>query len=104
MDYKDIIDRLKFLKDFLEDQEMYSSKSMYISILHKYCILELKYLKEVKEANKEILKYLKLCPPPRGMNPDLEDWFLYMYSRFNPVRFAVETFDSIEVIRKELSR
>ena len=60
MDYKDIINRLKELKNFLEDQEMFSSKSMFISTLYKYCILELKYLKEVKEADKEILKYLKL--------------------------------------------
>jgi hypothetical protein len=32
------------------------------------------------------------------------DYFLWLYNPYNPVRFAVETFDSIEEIRIELGR
>jgi len=69
----------------------------YYEIIVKYLLLEHKHQEEVDDCDKRIYHYFKYSLPVSG-----NDYFLFLYNTYNPVRFAVETFDSIEIIRKEL--
>ncbi len=69
----------------------------YYEIIIKYLLLEHKYPYEVKKAKKPIYHYFMFCLPEFGT-----DYFNFVYNPYHPVRFAVETFDSIEEIRLEL--
>jgi len=70
----------------------------YYRIIVRDLLLEHKYSEQVENAGKPIYHYFKYQLPVFD-----NDYFLFLYNVYNPVRFAVETFDSIEEIRKELS-
>lgn len=69
----------------------------YYKIIVRYLLIEHSHQEDVDACNKQIYHYFKYQLPVRG-----NDYFLFLYNTYNPVRFAVETFDSIESIRKEL--
>lgn len=76
-----------------------SIQRTYYEIIMKYLLLEHKYKDIVEKTGKPILHYFKFCLPESNI-----EYFNYLYHPYNPVRFAVETFDSIEEIRIELGR
>jgi hypothetical protein len=71
----------------------------YYKYIVEYLLLEQKYPKQVADSGKPIYHYFKYQLPMFST-----DYFLFLYNTHNPVRFAVETFDSIEEIRLELGR
>ncbi len=85
-------DSKKFNKD-------YSLQINYYNTIIKYLLLEHKYYDIVQECGKPIFHYFKFSLPK--IDSGYFDW---IYNPYNPVRFAVETFDSIEEIRIELGR
>lgn len=111
MDLNLIEPKLKILKKYiknlkeLEKTKFYNpdefnielSIIQYFIILHNFLILEQKYYNEVKTANKEINKYLEL-EDTNDINK-IKNKFKELYDSNNNIRFAIETFDSIEPIR-----
>ena len=86
------------VKDEGGDYNNYDTYISYFIILHNFLSLENKFIDEVKLSNKEINRYLNL---PKLSNPqDIIDKFKELYDVNSKVRFALETFDSIEPIRK----
>jgi len=90
------------IKQCKKDKGISVTKDMtitYYEIIVEYLLLENKYQKEVELAGKPIYIYFKHDLPriDRG-------YFEFLYNAYNPVRRAVETFDSIEEIRKELNK
>ena len=76
-----------------------SIESNYYRYIIKYLLLEHKYKDIVERAGKPILHYFEYqLPQPT------REYFEFLYHTYNPVRFAIETFDSIEEIRNELNR
>ena len=76
-----------------------SFEASYYKIIVKFLLLEHKYQKLVKDSGKPILHYFQYhLPEPT------REYFEFLYHPYNPVRFAIETFDSIEEIRIELGR
>ncbi len=71
----------------------------YYKIIVKYLKLECKYKPIVLNCKKPILHYFEYSLPQSG-----NDYFVFLYNPYNPVRFAVETFDSIEEIRLEINK
>lgn len=69
----------------------------YFIILHNFLILEVKFQDEVNMSKKQINKYLDL--PEITSEDEILKLFLELYDTYSKVRFAVETFDSIEEIR-----
>ena len=69
----------------------------YSEIIIKYLLLEYIYSDIVKKSGKPIYHYFKYHLPEYS-----KEYFEWLYNPYNPVKFAVETFDSIEEIRKEL--
>ena len=92
--FKNIIELYKKSKGVKASQ---SIEITYYEIIIKYLLLEHKYPHEVKKAKKPIYHYFMFYLPEFGSN-----YFSFLYNPYNPVRFAVETFDSIEEIRLEL--
>ena len=87
-------------KEFQIIKNKYPKNSIeynYYNTIMKYLLLEHKYFKEVVIANKPILHYFRYSLPYYN-----KDYFEWLYNPHNPVRFAIETFDSIEQIKKEL--
>lgn len=70
---------------------------LYYSTIVKYLLLEHENKYAVIQANKQIYHYFTYSLPEFG-----NDYFEFIYHRYNPVRFAVETFDSIEEIKNRL--
>lgn len=68
-------------------------------ILVKYLQLEHKYKIEVERAGKPIYHYFMYHLPVFS-----NDYFKWLYNPYNPIRFAMETFDSIEEIKQELKK
>lgn len=88
------------IKTFKEIIKLYKPDSIeyrYYKIIVEYLILENKFSQIVLESNKPIYYYFRYNLPICS-----KDYFEYLYNQYNPVRFAVETFDSIEEIRVEL--
>jgi len=86
------------IKDFNALLKNYSKGSIqhsYYSAITKYLKLEHKYKEQVETAKKPIYHYFKYKLPSTFT-------FGFLYHPYNPVRFAVETFDSIEEIKQEL--
>lgn len=80
----------------MSDKE--SLAAAYYEHIVKYLILEHKYQSECEASGKLIYYYFKYSLPVRE-----HEYFEYLYNPYNPVRLAVETFDSIEEIRNELN-
>jgi len=74
----------------------------YFIIVYNFLFLENKYFDSVKESKKEINRYLDL--PKLETVEDVLDKFAELYGVYNNVRFAVETFDSVEEIRLRLKK
>ena len=91
------------IKELKKDKKIISithdMKILYYETIVKYLKLEHKYQDIVEKSGKPIYHYFKYSLP-------VEDtaYFEFLYNRYNPVRFAVETFDSIEEIRLELKK
>ena len=66
----------------------------YYETIIKYLWIEELFQDEVDQAGKRIYYHFKYNPPEV-----YHEYFTFLYDRYNPVRFAVETFDSIESIR-----
>lgn len=69
----------------------------YYKIIQEYLLLENKYKDEVETSGKPILHYFLYRLPSTFS-------FEFLYNPYNPVRFAVETFDSIEIIKQEICK
>lgn len=89
-------DVIKSFKKLISSSDNDLIKSYYSTIV-EYLILESKYEDLVKKCGKPIFHYFQYQLPMGG-----NDYFLFLYNVYSPVRFAVETFDSIEEIRLEL--
>ena len=86
---------VKDLKRLSKSCKKDSISQKYYNTLVKYLLLENKYKEQVEKSNKRILHYFLYMLPSQSS-------FEFLYHAYNPVRYAVETFDSIEEIRKEL--
>ncbi len=75
------------------------TKLQYYGTIVKYLKLEHKYQDIVEKSGKPIYHYFKYDLPVQDAA-----YFEFLYNRYNPVRFAIETFDSIEEIRLELNK
>lgn len=84
----------KIVKDFKPDSIQYN----YYKIIVKYLLIEHKHSDIVLSCGKPIYHHFQYSLPKHG-----NDYFEFLYNPYNPVRFAVETFDSIEEIRNELN-
>ena len=89
-----VIKDLKRLSKFCKKD---SISQKYYDILIKYLLLENKYKEQVEKSNKRILHYFLYKLPSQTS-------FEFLYHVYNPVRYAVETFDSIEEIKKEQTK
>ena len=84
---------IKTFKRILKIYKKDSIEYNYYTCIIKYLLLEHKYPYIVKQARKPIYHYFMYCSPK-----STKDYFEFLYNPKNPVRFAVETFDSIEEI------
>lgn len=73
------------------------TEANFFKIIAEYLLIEYKYKIEVEKAGKPIYHYFMYRLPEFE-----KEYFRWLYDPYNPVRFAVETFDSIEEIRLEL--
>ena len=90
---------IKIQKQWEKEKGKTSSEANYFEYIVKYLLLEHKYKEAVEKAGKPIYHYFMYYLPQFST-----DYFVWLYSPYNPVRFAIETFDSIEEIRLELKR
>ena len=84
----------KILRDLPEDDSLARN---YYEIIVDFLLLEHKYAEQVDACGKNILYYFAHHLPVRG-----REYFEWLYNVHNPVRFSVETFDSVAEIREEL--
>jgi len=97
--YIKIITEEESKKTYGEDD--YNKEDMmirYFTMLHNWLIIETLYKDEVKLANKELNKHISL--PITTDIKIIEEKFNEYYDYNSPVRFAIETFDSIQPIRE----
>ena len=119
----EIDDKLKFLKSYihiLKNSDDYvekinlsgddvNAKSInidtainYFIIIHNFLIIERMFIDIVTKSNKNINKHLQLS---RLHNEnDVMDLFFKLYDNNSLVRFAIETFDSIEEVKLYLQK
>lgn len=85
---------------FIDEYNKFDIMITYFTIIHNFLFLENMFKTEVEINNKNLNKYLDL---PKIENVNIvEELFKNLYDTNSPVRFAVETFDSIENIRQFL--
>jgi hypothetical protein len=89
----------QIISEYKKHKGKESIEVRYYEILVRYLLIEHKYQEEVKKAGKPIYHYFMYKLPEFG-----NEYFQFLYNPHNPVRFALETFDSIESVRKELNR
>jgi len=87
-------DVIKAFNRIISQYDKDSLEASYYRVIVNYLLLEHKHKVEVEAAKKPIYHYFMYHLPVFG-----NEYFEYLYHVYNPVRFAVETFDSIEVIR-----
>lgn len=105
----DIKDKLDLLKSYIiilknaekELDKDYSIQKTYFIIIYNFLIVESIFYEDVKLNKKEINKFLILTE--LHSVEEVLELFIQLYDSYNNVRFAVETFDSIESIRNYLS-
>ena len=101
-------DKLAILKNYiqiLKKSDKYSENFdsncdlavAYFTIIYNFLIIEEMFHTQVVQANKELNKYLDIIKLDN--ENDIMDKFFELYEPNHNVRFAVETFDSIEDIR-----
>ena len=88
---------IKEFKKIIKQLPNDSLHKTYYEIIVKFLLLENKYSDQVKQAGKPIYHYFMYYLPDASLQ-----YFEFLYNPYNPVRFAIETFDSIEEIRKEV--
>lgn len=108
IEWYDIDQKLYLLKSYIHilnnsdtGEGDYDTAKTYFIILHNFLIIERMFAEDVKQAGKEINNNLDLSPlntPEEVMN-----LFTTLYDQHHPVRFGVETLDSIEPIRVYLN-
>lgn len=101
-----IDDKLKLLKSYvhmLKNSEgiNYDTAAKYFTILYNFLIVERMYFDDVVASGKQINKFLNL--EKLNSVDEVYKKFLELYDSHSKVRFAVETFDSIESVRQYLS-
>ncbi|MFK5982728.1 MAG: N-6 DNA methylase, partial [Flavobacteriaceae bacterium] len=98
--FETIVDYIITLKENNKEIE-----STFFEAVIDTMVYELYFEQEIKQANKQVLKHLiDLKPIDNKMSPEeklaiIQSEFERLYHPENPVRFAVETLDSIEEVR-----
>lgn len=106
--YSNIEEKLKQLKNYiyiLKNSENDINDDIminYFIIIHNFLLIERMFSDEVIMSNKELNKYLEL--EPLNNADDTRKKFFELYDNNHKVKFAIETFDSIESIRTYLSK
>lgn len=102
----DINPKLEILRSYIHilknSQKEYELAITYFIILHNFLIIERMFYDDIKEAGKEINKHLNV----EKLNNEQEVYqkFLELYDINSPVRFAVETLDSIDSVNQYLEK
>lgn len=89
---------IKAFKQIINQLEKDSIQRCYYEYIVKFLLLEHKHHDIVQKSGKPIFHYFKFSLPKND-----NGYFEWLYNSYNPVRFAIETFDSIEEIRVELA-
>ena len=90
---------IKRFKSIIKDINNNDTQKYYYECIVKYLKIENKYKDVVEKSNKKIYHYFQYHLPVSG-----NDYFMFLYNPYNPVRFAIETFDSIEEIKHEINK
>jgi len=106
----DIDNKLKLLKSYIHilensgkmDDVNYDTAKTYFIIIHNWLIIERMFYDEIVQANKELNKNLSL--EKLSSDEEVMDKFFELYEPNHLVRFATETFDSIQPIREYLDK
>ena len=94
-----VIKTCKLIQRKYEKQKgEHSIEASYYRVLVKYLLLENKHKEAVKAAGKPIYHYFMYHLPEFS-----NSYFEWLYNPHNPVRFALETFDSIQEIWLEIN-
>jgi hypothetical protein len=88
---------LKAFRGILKEMPENHEARCYYEIIIAFMLIEHKHKEIVLECRKPIYHYFQYHLPERG-----RDYFEFLYNPHNPVRFSVETFDSIEEVREDL--
>lgn len=100
-----LVDYLGFYKGVYKDKSKEQSVSTYFESVLDGLVYEIVFSKEIKSAGKEILKHLgDLKPITDEMSEEeklaiIQSEFERLYAPNHPVRFAIETLDSVEEVR-----
>lgn len=90
---------IKTFKKLSKDFSAGSIEKAYYDMIVKYLLLENKHSSIVLQSGKPIYHYFKYHLPQPG-----SEYFRFLYNPYNPVRFAMETFSSIQEIHDELNK
>jgi hypothetical protein len=90
---------LKAFKKIIKELPKDSLQSRYYSLICEYLLLEAKHQDIVNACGKPILYYFRYHLPNTS-----KEYFEFLYHVYSPVRFAIETFDSIDEIKNELNK
>lgn len=96
---------IKILKNnyndgFIDDYNKFDIMITYFTIIHNFLFIEERFKNEVIISGKEINLFLNL--PKLTSLSEVESEFHKLYDVNSKIRFSIETFDSIENIRKVL--
>jgi hypothetical protein len=100
-----LVDYLSFAKESLTDDFVPTVLTTFYEALIDTIVYELYFPEEIKSAGKEILKHLgDLKPITEDMSEEkklaiIQSEFERLYDPNHPVRFAIETLDSVEEVR-----
>ncbi|PQJ17030.1 TaqI-like C-terminal specificity domain-containing protein [Nonlabens tegetincola] len=100
-----LVDYLTFYKGLYKDKSKESAISNYYELVIDTIVYEILFKSEFQSVNKTILKHLKdLKPINDSMSEEeklgtIQSEYERLYHPDHPVRFAIETLDSIEEVR-----
>ncbi|MBN3520714.1 Eco57I restriction-modification methylase domain-containing protein [Algoriphagus lutimaris] len=100
-----LVDYLGLYKGVYKDKSKEKSESAFFESIVDCLVYEIVFPEEIKSAGKEILKHLRdLKPISNEMSEEeklaiVESEFERLYDPNHPVRFAIETLDSVEEVR-----
>jgi len=83
------------------DISNYNTYIRYFIIIHNFMVIEREYYPHVKKANKEINKFLKIEKLTNVS--DIIEKFTELYNPNHIVRYNIETFDTIYIIRNSIN-
>jgi hypothetical protein len=102
-EWYDIDNKLKLLKSYYHilgnnpSNDNADLAKTYFRLIYNFLIIERMFSEDIKQANKELNKNLEL--PKLDNIDDIYNLFLKLYDPDSEVRFAIETFDSVESVR-----